>query len=340
MSKISKKKNVFFVVTGLQVINAVECIYGMNKENDYNILVVCNKENTARTEVNSALNLHKWDKIIYLPPTFILNIRITFLKFILNFIFSWIKINTINFKNADLIGNDITIYYRYATKKKGIGQTIFIDDGNGTVNYKEENPYKDFKNIKNKTLFKLLGISKHIIATDVFFTAYPSFISKKENQKVIKNDFSHIKLLKANKGKSDLVYFIGDPHVERGYLSKEKYLKILINVKNLFGENLIYIPRIFEDEDKLAEISRHIKVQRNYMPFELFVASSDKLPKALVAYHSTALFNTNKMFGNSIEYNYIRLPDFTNEIHMNNVKSFWENLDKFATEIQIDLTKI
>lgn len=333
---MNKKKNLFFVVTGLQVINSVECIYAMNKESDFNVLIVCNKENTVRAEVVSSLNFYQWDRVIYLPPTCLLSLKSDIFKYVFNLIFSYIRINMINFKKADLIGNDITIFYRYATKKRGIDKIVFIDDGSGTINFCKENPYIKLKNPKNKFIYRFLGIEKHVIPIDIFFTAYPDFILKHKNNKqdLIANEFEYLKKTKLKQNKSDLVYFIGDPHVERGYISQEKYLQILINCKKRFGDNFIYIPRIFERENKLLEISKHVKVVRNEMPFELFIAKTEEFPKALVAYHSSVLFNVNKIFANTIDYYYIKLPEFTNDEHVAKMKLVWENLNMFAIEIK------
>lgn len=331
MSK--RNKNYFFVVTGLQVINCVEYIHSNNVIKDFNVLIVCNKENTARLEVNSTLKLYDWDKVIYLPPSFILNLKNSSLKFLINLFYSWIRLNVINFKGSSIIGNDITIFFRYITKNKKIKNIVFIDDGNGTINYNSKNPYEEFKGRSNKFIYKFLAIHKHVFFPNIFFTAYPESIKPLSNQKIITNNFAYINNLKKNTVTIEKVYFIGDPHVERGYMSKEEYIEALIVLNNLFDNNLIYVPRIYEGNDKLNEIRNHMQVLKNDTPFENFIVTSEFLPTALVAFHSTVLFNLKKMCGDSLKYYFIKLPHYTNEFHMNNLKTIWSSLEEFATEL-------
>ena len=67
---MKKRIRIIFCSYRLQVINCVEYIYDSNSTEDINVLIVCNKENTARLEVNSTLHLYDWNEVIYLPPTF------------------------------------------------------------------------------------------------------------------------------------------------------------------------------------------------------------------------------------------------------------------------------
>lgn len=330
----TRNKNYFFVVTGLQVINCVEYIYANNALKDINILIVCNRENTARFEVDSTIKLYDWDKIIYLPPSFILNLKNATLKLIFNLLYSWIRLNSINFKGSSIIGNDITIFFRYVTKNKNLKEIIFIDDGNGTVNYNPQNPYIDFKSRSNKIIYKFLAIHRHVFNPHIFFTAYPEYIKLLPYQKIIINNFSYLSNLKKNTTKINKIYFIGDPHVERGYMTKEQFIDTLKFVNNLFGNNVIYVPRVYEGDNKLNEIKSHMQVLKNDTPFENYIVASEFLPIALIAFHSTVLFNLNKMCGDSMKYYFIKLPNYTNDFHMNNLKTIWSSLQEFATELQ------
>lgn len=327
-------KNYFFVVTGLQVINCVEYIHATNSHEDVNILIVCNKEKNARFEVNSTIKLYDWDKIIYLPPSFILDLKSTSLKLIFNLMYSWIRLKFINFKSSNIIGNDLTIFFRYVTKHKNLKDVIFIDDGNGTVNYNPQNPFNDFKGRSNKFIYRFLSIDKHVFYPNIFFTAYPDYIKLLPNQKIIINNFSFISNLKKHTNKVNKVYFIGDPHVERGYMTKEQFFDTLKFVNKLFDNNVIYVPRVYEGDEKLNEIKNYMQVLKNDTPFENYIVSSEFLPIALIAFHSTVLFNLNKMCGDSMKYYFIKIPNFTNDVHMNNLTNIWLSLKEFATELQ------
>lgn len=327
------KKNYFFVGTGLQVINSVEYIHNVCEIDTQNILVICNTKMTVRREVESTLNFYNWDKIIYLSPNFLLTIKPKIINFILTNFFSILKIKSLNYSEATIIGNDINYFFRYASKKMNDGNVILIDDGSGSINYKQDSPFQRLNDKKNKFLFILLGIKKYIIKPKMFFTSFAEDLKSIKELNVLENNYLYLKHKVKTYEIKNVIYFIGDPHVERGYINKDEYLLKLSILKEQFETPIIYIPRIFEHKKKLEDISQIIDVQKNIVPFELFIATSAIKPKAIIGYHSSVLFNTYKIFGTAIEYYFIKLPNYTNEIHYSNVKKLWVKLSSFAKEI-------
>ncbi len=326
-------KNYFFVGTALQVINAVEYVEKITSKSS-NILIVYNTKSTVRKEVEAAINNYKWNRIIYLGSTSVLSIKNQTIKFVLNNLFAFIKLQFISFKKASLIGNDINYFFRYTVKKNQNNKIVYIDDGTATINYKEDNPYKTFKDKKNRLLYQFLGIKTFIIKPTIFFTNYKEILKTKTKSKIIENDYSYLKEVIKNQKESTIIYFIGDPHVERGYLTKETYLNKLRQVKNTFEEKVVYIARLYEDKNKLNEISKIITVLENDVPFEMYMVNQKIKPKILIGYHSSVFFNAHKMFGESLEYYFIKLPNFTNKIHYANVEKLWEKLAVFAKQFK------
>jgi hypothetical protein len=330
MSK--RNKNYFFVVTGLQVINCVEYIKNYQLDKGYNVLFVCNKKINSRLEVLSLIKNHYFDEVIFMPPTFLLNKKIARYNFVLINLISFFKIFLFKFNEGHLVGNDLNAFYRYACKKSKNVKISFIDDGSGSVNYKAENPFKYFKNYKNKLLYKFLRINNYDILFDQYFTSYGSFFLQKFKYKIVNNNFNYLKNISFS-NINDYIIFIGDPHVERGYISEDNYLDILVKIRDMFQKEIIYVPRIFESTKKLKKIEQIMSVQRNDFPIEIYLSSLEKLPNRIITFHSSALFNVRNLFGENIDYHYIKLPNYTNEVHMKNLQKIWNDLASFSKEI-------
>ena len=131
-------------------------------------------------------------------------------------------------KGAFIVGNDINPFFRYAVRKiKNPEKVCLIDDGSGSVNYNPNyNPINHYKHIRNKLLYSFLSIKSFKIRTSYFFSTYDS-IKKVFDGEFIKNDFEFLKNKKVQQQPKNCIYFVGDPHVERGYLDEKIYLKIL-----------------------------------------------------------------------------------------------------------------
>ncbi|RAR70249.1 hypothetical protein [Flavobacterium aciduliphilum] len=334
--KQSSKKNYFFVCTGLQVVNAMEYLYHEKLEDSENILVTYFFYKQVYEEVQMIVNQFPWTKIIHIIPPTLLNIKNEHLRYIATNLYGNVHIRSFRFANSTIIGNDLNPYYRFATRSKKLKKIVFIDDGAGSVHYDGNSPYSGY-GIKNKMMYRLLGIKNHIVRPNVFFTAFllEKFLPKKsENQTIITNSFKYLKSKCQDKERSDIMFFIGDPLVERGYISFEKYVQAITAVQEKFTDKkLIYIPRLTESDHFLHQLEPYVTIQRNKVPFEIFISSLEYFPYALVGYHSSVHFNVRKMYGNSINFYFLRLKDFTTKTHYENTNKILDSLAKFAKEI-------
>lgn len=334
-----QNKNYFFASTGLQIINAIEYVHHAKLERQKNTLIVYNDDKFVRSEVQSVISYFNWNKIIFLPNTFFLNINNGHIRFLFFSIYNAFRIRLMSFKDTSIIGNDLNPYFRYATKSKGLKEIVFIDDGTGTVHYTGSNPYDTMIGVKARLLYRLLNIRHHKVVPNLFFCAFnlenysPDPVA---NQKYIKHSFDYFSSLATNKSKKDVIYFIGDPLVTRGYLTLEKYLFIIEEVKRKFNKEIIYIPRFFEDEEIVNEVSKIVRVQRNDVPFELFIMKSEYLPTGIIGFHSSAIFNVHSIYGSIMEYHFIKMPNFKRQSHRETVAKMWLSMSTFATEFKPD----
>ncbi len=336
MENNCKTNNFFFVVTGLQLLNSIEFIFNNGLKEQNNILVMCNKSIKSRRELTMLSSMIRWNQIIELPPKRLFIRNYPNLTYLLTLIYNVVRIKRINFQNSVIIGNDINPFFRFATKNKGLKDIVFIDDGSGTLSYSMDNPYKRLKQLKNKWIYNLLGVQEHEIHPSIYFTTFPKVFKNVVNGSVIHNNFGFLKSSFSESSNNGKIYFVGDPHVERGYLDIHQYLEILAKVKINFDEELVYVARANEELEKLEIIEQFHEVRRNDVPLEYEIISSKSIPKAMVAFHSTVLFNMNSFLTDKVQLYFIRMPKFSNKPNFDHLEKLWSELEVFATEIKLN----
>lgn len=335
MENNHKTNNFFFVVTGLQLLNSIEFIFKNSLQEQNNILVMCNKSIKSRRELTMLSSMIKWNQIIELPPKRLFIRNYPNLTYLITLIYNIVRVKRINFNNSVIVGNDINPFFRFASKQNGLNEIVFIDDGSGTLSYSKDNPYNGLKQFKNKLIYHLLSVKKHEISPTIYFTTFPKVFKNVLNGTVIHNNFGFLKNSFSESNNNGKIYFVGDPHVERGYLNIQQYLEILAVVNNYFDEELVYVARANEELKKLEIINEFYNVRRNDVPLEYDIISSKSIPKAMVAFHSTVLFNMNNFLTNKVELYFIKMPKFSNKPNFDHLEKLWTELDVFATEIKL-----
>ena len=336
--KNNNKVNYFFVCTGLQLINAIEYIKYAKLDGDKNILITYFYYKNVYEEVKLIIKMYPWTKVLHIISPTLLNIKNEHLRFVATNIVGNFYIRRLSFKKTTIIGNDLNPYFRYATRSKQLKDIVFIDDGAGSTHYDGSSPYLTY-GIKNKIMYRLLGLKSHLVKPLTFFSSFSleRFIDKKDiDQNIIRHSFEYLRSSAKEKQKSKIIFFIGDPLVERGYISLEKYIEAIEFVKNKFSTyEIIYIPRITEGDEVVTKLSSVVKVQRNVVPFEIFISGLNYFPYAIAGYHSSVHFNVHSMYESSIKYYFIKLQDYTTKTHQSIIKKIWKSLEKFAEEISI-----
>ena len=77
----------------------------------------------------------------------------------------------------------------------------------------------------------------------------------------------------------------------------------------------MYVARANEELEKLEIIEQFHEVRRNDVPLEYEIISSKSIPKAMVAFHSTVLFNMNSFLTDKVQLYFIRMPKFSNKLN-------------------------
>lgn len=324
-----------FVTTGLQTLNTLELINHLNL-NDVHLCICADKPRTIK-EVESLKSEFKWRSVRYLPGRSIAlssNFIVYNLFYVIGGLLNFNKLKGL--KPDIIIGNDINPYFNAYVQFKSRDETqvYLIDDGSGSINLDlNEVKYRFLKHPRNKILYQGLGIKNYRLKVDYFFTSYKGF-KQFDELITIENSWSFLKSkLKSQKAR-DVFIFIGDPHVERGYLSEVQFLDILADIKRNFGKDIIYMPRAMESASKLENVKAFAEILPMNKPFEVFMANSDFYPLQVIAFHSTVLFTMKQLYEDRIKYHWMKLPNFTNQKHMESLEQIWIKLDQFAVEFK------
>lgn len=329
-----QKRNQFFVVTALQLINAVEYIYQHGKEQDYNELILCTVSYKIKKEAETVLPLYNWSNIIELIPDKVLKIRNSLLHSALTSLISKKNLNKLFDPEAELIfGHERNVFCRYMSMKGKNSVQILLDDGAGSIAFKHDHVVKHGGRLP-LYIERFFGVKDYHIKPDYFFTAYQDKIDPQAlgTIKLKENKFSYLKKIAKDRKTGSDVYFIGDPLVERNVISEEDYFRQIKEVQEIYGNNLSYVPRSTEDPEKVSRIGEFVQLIKPGVPFEVFLVTKNELPLVLVGYHTSVIFNTHKIFGDAIQLFHIKLKEFKREIYKEILPKVYKELDLISKE--------
>lgn len=187
---------------------------------------------------------------------------------------------------------------------------IIVDEGTAT--------FSDFVTIENKgnipaenirsypksfteSLVEIIYSRKSIEAHNLsFYSFFPlKEFSTHNRLKIIerKPNFTNFEAKVKVGGKE--AYFIGQPFVKTGLISKENYqliLKKIVEYYNAQGVQVVYIPHRNED---IRSYDSSIKIKQLSVPFELYVTQMETLPFYVSGFFSTCLLTTAYMLRDS-----------------------------------------
>lgn len=145
--------------------------------------------------------------------------------------------------------------------------------------------------------------------TLTFFTTYD--IAPTGSDRVVRNEYSHLKSVIAGAKLTEKVFFVGQPLVDQCYLTLEDFHACMTEVKAYCtGQQLIYIAHPRESKQQLEVVSSlGIAIHRFMAPFEHAVAFSGERPCCIASFFSSTVENCSTMFGDTVKFVAFRLPD-------------------------------
>lgn len=301
------KHNLFIIRSPLQMMNAYEAINKFSLSN--NILLVIDTKGKSNTGQMSDLidSNYKWDEIIRLENEGKSNFSryIKLIKKLKNFTYDYV------------FSGDFGSIHQIIISNMDSKNVYLLDDGTTSILRRYE--FQKKKKINFKLLrFSLFGLKTTLKKEVNFFTMFN--LEKLGKEKVILNKFDglkkqfNIKLFK----ESDNIYFLGQPLVEAGYLSKEVYLEYFNTLLSRFPhKKIVYIAHRAETMLNYLEENVNLEIVHSEKPIEFYFLQKKEYPKEVLGFTSAALFTLSILFEKTVVNSVIiKEKDFTDKFYV------------------------
>ena len=324
--------NFFFLTNGTQLINSIEYIYTQRIDKEENKLYVITTSNSVRKDLTGVVGLYNWSEVFYVFPKWMIRIPVYELKMFLSALYFLFKSNKLINKSTKriVLGNYQNHFCKSIMKANTESKVIIVDDGPGSIEFRMG--FTKTGDRAKMIVHTLLRVKNYYVRPDEFFTSFTKeMIIESDGPKLVQNHYGFLKKRAGGKESNGEILFIGYPLVEEGCLEIESLKSLIQRVKDRFPE-LVYIPHRRESAKNLQVLSDVLEVRSLGLPFELYLAENASLRRSLVGYFSSVLFNTNKMFGDTIELNHIRLRDYKSP-HFSDLDILYNKIDDISEEI-------
>ena len=205
------------------------------------------------------------------------------------------------------LGNYWIDYMRHFANALNYQRVLLLDDGTQTLQINDRrrkggslDQYTASRRLRITFLNTLIGMKVRQAPKVTFFTLYD--LQTKDDDQVIKHDYSYLRSLAGESPSSDEIYFLGSELREEG-LSVERYLDYFRQVLSYFdGEKLVYVRHKRECSDQIGYIrdALGVKVINFGVPIEFQLTLRQSKPKLLASFCSSALENCRIIFGDKL----------------------------------------
>ena len=134
-----------------------------------------------------------------------------------------------------------------------------------------------------------------------FFTVYD--LEVRAGDRVVRNDYRHLRGLRAAAGEARGVYFLGQCLVEDGCMREADYLDYLRATRaHLPGEPVLYVPHPRQDPALTDRIRRlpGFQIESFDVPVELAFATQGRCPRLLATFYCSALESCRRILGDGV----------------------------------------
>lgn len=305
-------KSVFLARTPLQVINCNEAKKEFNINDSHSVLILFTDYKPSLTQILNNIHYQNWKKVHCLFQIFDKKNKLLFIfqKFV-----GLIKLLSLSrrYNNCEylFVGHIDDAWMRFIIKRVKYKKLVLLEDGVATIDIAGRRlnsslnsefpmpPGKKSRKIFGNDSFEyyLLGKQRLILRQITFFTAYNNILISPQDE-LIENRFSHLKSnKKPDQVKKREVWFIGQPLLERGIISKDDFKGILQRIKKVWRNGYSYfyvahrssrIPNaIYEEGFSLLRFDD---------PIEKVLVTNNSIPGVIGSVNSAALLNISKIF--------------------------------------------
>lgn len=319
------ERNLFFVSTALQLLNAVEAQKYFKTKNNILVLLYYGNQNNDQEQLENLLELFDYSKLII----FDVSNKKKYIKIIISLI-KELKQESYDKVFTGYFSANLRRFIANTTYK----ELLLIDDGVYSIAIHNElyNPYAkgykkyiteysekkrttklkqlrfDMYHKFRKLCLKIYGCKNDMANMDLkFFTIFD--LPQHNNEIIIKNNYDflksyyHIKSTSQYTSENKTVYFLGQPLSRSINMSHSEYLLYIESIFEIYNKDnkkVIYIPHRSEGKETIEAIkeiqSKDIEVQELSMPFELYVLKNGIEIKHIASFVSTALFTIKKLY--------------------------------------------
>lgn len=342
----NKKTNLFTISTPSQMMNALEFISYYKIQNENNIVVVSSASDAFYLQIlkiGAGFNLisHK----VFTAKHSIIK-QAAYNKMPLKL---WrLRVSKLNIKQIIdsesfdrlVLGNYANFISQYCTQLLKV-PTFVLDDGNGSIlravkrerEINEKTPFFEFNRKKNGLwLVKLvMGFYKYKIPQQlIFFSSYTFSLVAEDT--IVHNNYSYLKsLFRGQQLDHELVYFIGSPISEVGYITEEAELEMIINTLASYNKSkMVYISHRLDSKYKLNELKKSVEVLSYDLPIEFALTQNIDLPSNIGGFFTSALFNLAEVVASDVLFYSVKIPDnlFLKENMKNTATKVYEEYSK------------
>ena len=307
------------------MMNAIEFIHHFSIQEEHNeVIITCNSQNFIKQikEIGSSFTLVFY--ILFSPQLAFIKpqlFNVMPLKIVRLYVSKKRIYKKLKYENIDrlILGNYSNFISQYCTQIV-TAETFLLDDGTGTIlvakkrikEIKDSIPIFDL-NTKKKALWMvklLMGFYNYSISSKfTFFSSYSLDMSDQDQYLV--NEYKYLKSLYGSKDvDSKLVYFIGSPASEVGYVTEDVEVDMILNYANqLKKSKLVYISHRLDSKRKINKIKKALNILTFDLPIEFALTDNKVLPIKMSGFFTSALPNLAELLNIGVSFCSLRIPN-------------------------------
>ena len=302
-------RNVFFILTPLQLLNAVEAKHALGVES--NTLVILTSGYSSR-QVRALVDDGEWEQIHDFtlfdedgrkPNRIVWHYRTYRVKQSLEALAA-----SLPGVHGLFLGNYTDALARHFANVVPHETLYLLDDGTTTldINHLRQPSPKPAAPLvpllKRSARNLLLGLRTREADRVTFFSTYD--LEVRPGDSLIRNSYSHLRARAARLATNDEVLFLGQPLTEDAQMSEGRYRDYLRSIRAHFRErSFVYAPHKRESREKVRRLERDLElpVREFEFPVEYQLSLTGMAPGVLASFFCTALDNCRLMFGDSFK---------------------------------------
>jgi hypothetical protein len=206
------------------------------------------------------------------------------------------------------VGNYFQEYMRHFANQVDCEELLLLDDGTDALRVNEARRQLT-GTAEGGAVVKLKSAVHRLLhdwnsrqaASVTFFTVYD--IASKSGDRVVRNEYRHLRASVADLPAADHVLFLGQCLVDDGWMSEENYLAHLTKVGNYYqGRRLVYVRHPRESESIIGAVRCRLnwEVVRYNLPIECQLAR-EGAPNEIASFFCSALDNCRLIFGQRLQ---------------------------------------